>query len=321
MLDPLSDILEMVQARCALSGKLIAGGEWARRFVNHGTIKFCAAVRGTAWWRLDGGEAAPFQAGDIIVMNGTRSLVLSTQEHMVAAANPEPLVRDDDGTYRLGNGADFVMLSGKVMVDEQYRSLLLAGLPPALLVGGGAPGAEILQWLLHQLVVEMSPGHRAGQTVVIAELARLLFINALRAYLANAPACDQGWLKGLGDGRLATVMARIHAEPGRPWTLDSLAQLAGVSRTTLAVRFREVIGMPPLTYLTMWRMFIAERRLRAGVALGQIAADVGYRSESAFSHAFKRVMGVAPGHSRRYSSKARRDDAVGEDAMNGFATF
>jgi AraC-like DNA-binding protein len=133
------------------------------------------------------------------------------------------------------------------------------------------------------------------------ELAQLLFVQTLRAYLEQASEDDGGWLKGLGDEQLAPALNRMHAETARVWTLTDLAHEAGMSRTSFAVRFREVMGVPPLTYLTNWRMHLAERDLRAGASVAEVAAAIGYASESAFSNAFKRAMGVAPGRYRRAS--------------------
>jgi AraC-like DNA-binding protein len=300
MSDPLSDILELVHARCGISGRLVAGGAWSRRFANLDAIKFCAAIKGSVWWRLDGSdEPAPFRAGDILVMNGTGSLCLATSPDLLVEPDASPLVPEEDGVFRLGIGDDFVMVAGSVLVSDHSRSLLRGALPSALLVSAKAHEADRLRWLLDQLVAEMAPTPMPGQTVVAAELALLLFVTVLRAYLLCAPASDSGWLKGLGDRRLAPVLGRIHADPSRSWSLDAMARDAGMSRTTFAVHFRQVMGVPPLTYLTNWRMHLAERRLREGISVIQAADAVGYSSESAFSHAFKRAIGIAPGQYRR----------------------
>lgn len=298
--DPLSDVLELVQARCSLSGRLVAGGTWARRFSNLYAIKFCAAIEGACWCFMEG-MAAPvrFGAGDVLVTNGTQSLILASDANLIAGAVNTPFAQDQDGIYRVGVGSDFAMLAGMVHIDDRRQSLLLDGLPPMFHVLGTTPEAASIGWLLKQLVHEMEPSERPGRTVILTELAQLLFVTTLRAYLAHAPENDTGWLKGLGDKRLASALSRMHAEPRRSWSLEDLAQAAGMSRTSFAVRFREVMGMPPLTYLTQWRMHVAERQLLAGVTVAEAADAIGYTSESAFSHAFKRSMGVAPGRYRK----------------------
>lgn len=312
--DPLSDVLELVQARCSLSGRFVAGGSWARRFSNLHAIKFSAAIEGSCWCDIDGmGAPARFEAGDVLVTNGTRSLLLASDAKWLANAEPLPLERDPEGVYRLGTGDGFVMLGGMVYVDDKRQSLLLGGLPPMLHVKGALPEAATIGWLLEQLTREMEHIDRPGRTAVLAELAQLLFVNTLRAYLAHAPSHDAGWLKGLGDRRLARALSCMHAEPQRPWGLDDLAKAAGMSRTSFAVRFRDVMGMPPLAYLTNWRMHLAERRLLAGATVAEVAEATGYTSESAFSHAFKRAMGVAPGRYRKAV------DAVDDAQSDGHA--
>lgn len=312
--DPLSDLLELVHARCNVSGRLVAGGEWSRKFANLNAIKFCAAIDGSAWWFVEGmDEPSPFRRGDILVMNGTRPLVLASTKAAIARAKYTDLYRDEGGVYRLGRGEDFAMLGGSVIIDERRQPLLLDGLPPVLVVPAAAREAETLGWLLEQLVWETEFGHQPGRTMVIAELAQLLFVKTLRAYLTLAPASDSGWLKGLGDKKLAPAIDCMHSDPARTWSLEELAARAGMSRTAFAVRFRHVMGVPPLAYLTTWRMHVAERDLRSGASIAEVADAVGYKSESAFSHAFKRAMGVAPGKSRQqadYSSRGRTDPHV-----------
>ncbi|MBV8552247.1 MAG: AraC family transcriptional regulator [Acidobacteriaceae bacterium] len=314
--DPLSDVLELVHARCGLSGRLIAGGVWARRFANMDAIKLCAAIKGTCWCFMDGmGEPARFERGDVLIMNGTRSLILASDPNGISEAVATPLVQDDDGNYRLGHGDEFVMLGGMVHIQDRRQFLLLAGLPPLIHVSGAAPESANLSWLLEHIVEEMGSPVRPGRSVVMAELAQLLFVQTLRAYLTRAPAADGGWLKGLGDKRLALALARMHAAPSHLWNLDDLAHEAGMSRTGFAVHFRQVMGTPPLTYLTSWRMHLAARDLRAGASIAEAAEAAGYTSESAFSNAFKRTMGVAPGRLRKAAGEDNLE-RVSESTLN-----
>lgn len=299
VVDPLSDLLDFLQARCDLSGRLVAGGNWARRFTNLDAIKFCAVTEGGCWYSIDGmSEPARADAGDVLITNGTRTLTLASARALIPNATTTPVVRDSDDQYQLGQGCDFTMLGGIVQIDADQQALLLNGLPPLIHVRGTTDEAEPISWLLKRLVAEMKGG-RPGRAVVISGLTQLLFVQSLRAYLAHAPNGDEGWLKGFGDRRLAIVLSSIHGEPSRNWGLEELAKKAGMSRTSLAIRFREMMGVPPLAYLTQWRMYLARRELRAGASISKAAAAVGYSSESAFSSAFKRVMSVAPGQYRR----------------------
>lgn len=297
--DPLSDLLDFLQARCDLSGRVVAGGTWARRFSNLDAIKFCAVTEGSCWYSIDGmSEPAHVEAGDVLITNGTRTLTLASAAPLISGATTTPVVRNSDDQYRLGQGCDFTMLGGTVQIDADRQALLLNGLPPLIHVRGTTDEAKPLAWLLEQLVAEMK-SVRPGRSAVMSGLAQLLFIQTLRAYLAHASDGDEGWLKGFGDPRLAIALSNIHGEPSQNWSLEELAKKAGMSRTSLAVRFREMMGVPPLAYLTQWRMYLARRELRAGASISAAAAAVGYASDSAFSNAFKRVMSVAPGQYKR----------------------
>lgn len=297
--DPLSDLLDFLQAHCQLSGQLIAGGAWARRFTNLDAIKFCAVTNGSCWYSIDGmSEPARVDAGDVLITNGTRTLTLASTAELVPEATSTAVVQDGDDQYRLGEGSDFTMLGGMIQIDAERQTLLLNCLPPLIHVRGVSDEAKPIAWLLGQLVIEMK-SERPGRLSAISGLAQLLFTQTIRAYLAHAPDSDEGWLKGFGDQRLVIVLSSIHSEPSRNWGLEELAKKAGMSRTSLAVRFRKMIGVPPLTYLTQWRMYLARRELRAGASISEAAALAGYTSDSAFSSAFKRVMSVAPAQYRK----------------------
>ncbi|MBN3846817.1 MULTISPECIES: AraC family transcriptional regulator [Burkholderiaceae] len=299
-MDLLSDLLDLVRARCTLAGRFVAGGSWVRRFDQLDAVKLCAAAGGACWFFMEGMAApARFERGDVLVTNGSASLILASEPRLVEHARATPLARDDNGDYRIGHGADFMMLGGMVRIDARHQRLLRGGLPPVIHVSGARREAASLAWLLEQMVLEMTPPARPGWSGVLTELAQLLFVQTLRAYVMQSPDSDGGWLRALGDRRLAPAIACMHADPGRAWRLDELAQQAGMSRTSFAVHFREAMGVPPLAYLTHWRMHLAERALRAGASVAQAAEAIGYTSESAFSHAFKRTTGIAPGRCRR----------------------
>jgi AraC-like DNA-binding protein len=316
--DPLSNVLDLLHARCGLSGRLVAGGAWGRRFTNVNAIKFVAATKGACWYFMDGlVEPVVFDAGDVLVMNGTRSLILMSDPCSIPDAVTSLLQPDGEGIYRLGQGDDFEMLSGMVQIEPERQAWLQSGLPPLIHVRGSVPEATPLAWLLEQLVREMKPEMLPGQTMAIAALCQLLFVQTLRAYMAHAPAADSGWLKGFGDSRLRAALRCIHDDPTHSWGLDELAKKAGMSRTSFAVRFRDIMGMPPLSYLTNWRMHLAKRELRAGASINEAAARVGYASESAFSGAFRRAMGVAPGHYRRTRDDKDARPRLKEDAEFG----
>jgi len=135
---------------------------------------------------------------------------------------------------------------------------------------------------------------------VLTRLAELMFVELLRRYLQELPPGQTGWLAGLRDEVVGRVLSLIHARPGYPWTLEELAREASSSRTSVARRFAELVGQPPIQYLTQWRMQVAANLLsQTDAKMNAIAGDVGYDSEAAFSRAFKKATGVAPGGWRR----------------------
>jgi AraC-like DNA-binding protein len=306
--DPLSQILDLVDARCLLSGGLVAGGRWARRFPRPEAVKFMAVAEGACWLLMEQ-LAAPLrlETGDVIVVNGKRQLALTSDPSFELPEAIAPYDHVIDGIGQLGEAREFFMLGGHVALDPARQSLLLDVLPPLIHVHGTSSEAAALRWLLDQLVRERS-ADRPGAEVATAQLAQLLFVQALRFHLATSSDTAAGWLRALGDERIAPALRLMHGDPARPWTLDELARAVAMSRTTFAARFKSVVGLPPLAYLLGWRMHLAERDLReSDVPVSALALTLGYTSESAFSNAFKRTKGMAP---KRYRSSARSPERL-----------
>jgi AraC-like DNA-binding protein len=174
-------------------------------------------------------------------------------------------------------------------------------LPPRIHVDNASPQAPILRWLVDRLVQEGFT-ERPGADIATAQIAQLLLVHILRAHIDNAAPLPTGALRAAADPYLSRALRLIHAEPGRVWRLEELAREAGLSRTVFAAQFRSAVGVPPIAYITRWRMLLADRALRdGGVPVGALARRLGYASESAFSHAFKRVMGASPKYGGRRS--------------------
>jgi AraC-like DNA-binding protein len=306
--DPLSEVLYLVNARCLMSGGLIAGGAWARRFPRPDVIKFMAVAEGACWLIMEELEAPlRLETGDVIVVNGKHQLVLTSDPTVAPPKATTAYDHMTDGIGRLGDTREFFMLGGHVAVDPARQDLLLDVLPPLIHVRGSSAEAAALQWLLGQLVREVQ-ADRPGAAVATAQLAQLMFVQALRAHLATSSPTAGGWLRALGDERIAPALHLMHGDPARPWTLGELARAVAMSRTTFALRFRTVVGVAPLAYLLDWRMHLAERDLReSNKPVSALALALGYSSESAFSNAFKRRTGMAP---KRYRTTFRSGDRL-----------
>jgi AraC-like DNA-binding protein len=177
---------------------------------------------------------------------------------------------------------------------------LLEALPALLIMDlRGKPSADWVKSSFRFAAQEVASGRPGAQTV-LSRLSELLFVEAVREHLDRLPQSGTGWLAALRDPALARALSAIHSRVGESWTADALAAEARLSRSAFAERFGEVLGVPPLTYLTRWRMQIAARLLRdTHQGIAEIAAEVGYDSEATFSRAFKREMGIAPGRYRQ----------------------
>ncbi len=198
-----------------------------------------------------------------------------------------------------GGGEVTRMLCGFLASQDVGKNPLLSALPRLLKVdmrGSRAP------WIESSLrfAAEETASAQAGGATVRAKLAELLFVEALRRYVDTMPDDSKGWLSGLRDRLVSRALALMHARPAHPWTVDDLARRVGASRSGLAQRFTDLLGVPPMQYLAQWRMQLAAQQLRvADRSLASVAEEVGYDSEAAFNRAFKREFGVPPATWRR----------------------
>lgn len=305
--DPFSEILNLTQAQAVHAGGFTAGGPWAIRFHARHKIKMSAVLKGSCWFWLDGEpEPARLEAGDVGLLTAQRSYV------MASAPGLEPVEATSlfSGAGRtmavLGDGADFSFIGGHILLNPANGWLLADVLPPWLHIKAGSSEAATFSWLLNQLVEEGS-ADLPGAQLASSHLAQLLFTQILRAHLTAGGPMPAGWLRALADAKAAAALRLMHGEPGRGWSLEELAKACAMSRTTFASHFKAVSGKAPLTYLTDWRMRLAERALRdETTAVASIGQSLGYSSESAFSNAFKRVTGSSP---RAYRRGARLAEA------------
>ncbi|MFD9701608.1 AraC family transcriptional regulator [Lentzea sp. NPDC059081] len=304
--DQLSEVFELVEVRGVLSDGFAVSGPWVvSGELAEESLKLIASVTGTAELTVDGvDEPLRLEAGDVAVLNGRSWLRLRGGE---GDGPPAELVPGEPFAALAGAdraAAGNVCIGGRIELNETGRALLLPALPPAGVVR--APAAPNLRHDLDRVADELIGG-RIGSSFAIRQRGQLLALEVMRAFAGHS-ALPAGWLRLLADGRLRPALSLMSADPGRPWGLEELARAAGMSRTTFAERFRAAAGMPPLAYLGHWRMLLAQRALRDDDAgIRALAGELGYASESAFSAAFKRVVGEAPAHYRtRVRSGASR---------------
>lgn len=293
--DPFSDILKLTRAESLVTGGFSAGGHWAIRFPAPDKIKFFAVVKGRCWVRIEGEpEALHFDTGDVGLLAAPRASVLASAPDIEPVDAMELFSRAGRTAMTLGDGADFAHIGGHVLLDPASASLLADVLPPWIHIRAASRHAQVFRSLLDQLVEERRAA-RPGGELASAQLSQLLFIQILRAHLQAEGPLPAGWLRALAEPRVAPALRLMHGDPARAWRLEDLAKACAMSRTTFAQHFRAAAGVAPLTYLANWRMRLAERALRdERTPIAVLARSLGYTSESAFSNAFKRVMGSSP---------------------------
>ncbi|WP_010629999.1 AraC family transcriptional regulator [Halomonas sp. KM-1] len=297
-MDPLSEVLSLLKPRSYITAGFDAGGAWALTLDDlAGRIKCYAVIKGTCWLSMQGSEPVQLQAGDCFVLPSGRTVRIGSDLGVEPKRASEVLDPNRSGEVVTYNGGGDVFLVGsRFEVNGHHAEVLLQTLPPLMQVETSGDRARLRGSI--ELMMEELREARPGSSLVAQQLAHMMLVQALRLYLAEQAHSDIGWFAALADPQLSGPLNAIHANPAHPWTVQKLATLAGMSRSTFAERFRQRTGETPIAYLTRWRMMLACEKLMNGRdTLARIATSVGYESEHAFNTAFKRVMGVSP---RRY---------------------
>ena len=280
-------------------------------------VGYHLVAEGNAVVALEGGERVPVVAGDVVVFP-------HGDPHTVSNGAPGTLV--DGGasignsltgelsTLRLGGGGEETrIVCGYFGCERHAARLFLAGLPPLVTVNvrGDAAGRWLENSIRHLLGDAGS--ERPGREVLLSKMAEALFIETLRRYMRELPPDQTGWLAAARDPIVGAVLSLLHREPAHSWTLTELSTRVGASRSTIAERFARYLSEPPLTYLARWRLQLAARKLQTTqCAIVQVACDVGYESDTAFTRAFKREFGLPPAQYRKKlaTTNGRVDEGI-----------
>lgn len=313
----IDDILEGLRLESSVFCRMTLSGEWGFAKSALSGAPFHLLLSGRASLvQADGEDALALEAGDIVVLpRGEEHRLLSSPDAVAVpfrdVANSNGLAPWTPGSryksvdLRFGSGSETTtLISGIFAFGDHRRNPLLAALPSVLLVRANSdtPASAAVASITSLLDAELLSG-MPGASSVGARLADILFIQVVRHYLSSTEALPQGWLRGVGDRKVAPALAGMHRAPERQWSVATLAREAGMSRSRFAVRFHDIVGQTPLEYLTHWRMYQAAARLaEGGAALPAVAASVGYKSEVSFSKAFKRWAGRSPAEYRRILS-------------------
>lgn len=303
-MDPLDDVFSAMRVESALYARLEGTAPWGVSFRRGVTARFGLVVRGGGWLTLDDApDPAPvaLAPGDCFVVPHGRPYSLRDQPGSLTQNCVDVVRNEVGGVVPLGGGgAPTTIISGWFTFDAHGARPLLELLPPLLHIRMDQDRTQLLQATLQLLAVETAQ-RGLGSGLIVSRLADIIFAQAVRAHIATLDTeSGSGWLAALSDRRLGAALRALHGSVATPWTVESLAAVAGMSRSAFAQRFKQKIGLAPLDYLTRWRMFRASHQLRHTTRpMAEIAGSVGYESEAAFNKAFKRAAGVAPGAYRR----------------------
>ena len=295
--DPLGDVLGNLRMRgtfyCRAEGRAPWGAEMPALA---GCMSFHVVTEGSCLLEVDG-AVHRLRAGDLALVPHGRGHLLRSDPGASIAGRADLLPQDYLGEHysvlRIdGGGAPSRLICGVVEPERPGVLHLLDLLPPVLLVEAGDARAGWLSVLLGMIADEVRQD-RPGAEAVVTRLADVVVVQAIRGWLDTGDT-GPGWLRALRDPQVGRVVAAVHREPGTAWTLDRLAREARMSRSAFAARFTELAGEPALRYVTRWRMHLATAALARGARVNELARQLGYESEAAFSRAYKRVAGVPP---------------------------
>ena len=294
-MDPLSDVLSLLKPRSHMSGGFDVGGDVSIQFPQHEGIKCYAMVSGECWLAVEGvPDAVRLKTGDCFLLPRGRPFRLASDLTLTPVDFRAFLsARPSSDVAPYGGGGDCLLVGGHFFVDGKNADVLLGMLPPIVHIRKESDRAA-LRWSVERMMQELRE-RRPGGVLVAQHLAHMMLVQALRAHLAEGPRGGVGWLFALADKQMGAAISAMHADPAHRWTLQALAERAGMSRSTFALKFKQSVGTSPVEYLTRWRMLLAGDRLaNSSDPISVMAMSLGYESEGAFSTAFKRVMGCSP---------------------------
>jgi AraC-like DNA-binding protein len=317
-MDAIAGLLDGPRAREAFLLRSTLEPPWSLRIQDEAPLTVLAMVRGDAWVMPDGGEEpTALRVGDVAVFRGPDPYTVADDPATPPQIAIEPgqvcraLVPGAEkllesfslGVRTWGNAADgsTVMLTGTYSLDGEVSGRLLRALPPILVLRDGEWDCPVVPLLADEIVKDAP-----GQEAVLDRLLDLLLIAVLRAWFARPGNGSPEWYRAYADPVVGHALRLLHNNPAHPWTVAELARETGASRAALARRFAELVGEPPMAFLTSWRIALAaDLLLEPGATVGSVAERVGYGSPFALSAAFKRLRGISPQQHRAAAQAGR----------------
>jgi AraC-like DNA-binding protein len=303
-MDAVAGLLDGPRARGAFLLRSTMDPPWSLRIQDEAPLTLVAMVRGEAWIVPDEGDAVRLEQGDVAILRGPDPYLVAddpaTPPQVII--NPGQVCTTPDGqeleemtwlgVRTWGNSPDGStgMITGTYQMDGEISHRLLRALPTLIVLPNDHLDSPLIPLMADEIVKD-----EPGQEAVLDRLLDLLLIAVLRAWFARPEAEAPAWYRAYADPVVGPALRLLHNNPAHPWTVATLADATGVSRAALARRFNELVGEPPMTFLTGWRITLAADLLREpGATVGSVAHQVGYGSSFALSTAFKRVRGVSP---------------------------
>lgn len=290
--DPLSQFLNLIEARAVVSTGLEARGFWTVYVPPVHALKCNMIKHGDCMLEVKG-ERWKLAAGDCFLVGPDLPFVIGTDLNRLPRPAAEVFAGTDaNACARLdaGPGPEFLCLGGRMDLPE-IAKFLTDALPPIIVIRAESAVAGRMHWLIDRLEEELA-SHTPGAAAMAAQIMQMIFIELMR----NLPAAGIGnWLAALSDPRIGVALRAIHRDPGRDWRLEDLATISHLSRSQFSARFRAAVGNAPMDYVLRWRMALAQKALtQPNATIAAVATQLGYSSESAFIYAFRRITGTTP---------------------------
>lgn len=293
-MDVISDIIRLLNLRSSVYFHSSFCGSWAIDGKNPYQATFHLIARGNCWLHLsEKGESIALTGGDLVVF--PRDIL-----HTISGSQRPP-DRVDDPPVPAGEGEvpTTSLICGYFDFESPQANPLLDAMPDVVHIKNEDPGRTSAMSKLLNFITSETESGAPGSEAAVDKLTEVLFIHVIRAYMQQSQA-DRGFLAALSDAQLSKVVVSIHDSPGTRWSVEKLAQQAGMSRSVFAKRFQRVTGITPMQYVTRWRMQVAYESLRSCKAsVAEIAEKSGYQTEASFRKAFKEVTGLGPGAVRK----------------------
>jgi len=331
-LDPITDIFRTMHVTAFGQHRLEATAPWGliqegrteekvtpsgKKISPADLAHFAMLSRGNCWLTVEGiPDPIPLTGGDCILLaRGTSFVLRDSLRTRPKKSFREIAARDNSNVahYR-GGGAPTTIVCGSLSFDRASLKPITQLMPSFILIKADQAHTLALHNTMQALASEMAE-QAPGSEVVATRLAEVLFIQVLRAHIASGVEWrNKGWLRAIFDPQMGAALSAIHDRVNTPWTVESLAEAAGMSRSAFAARFKDLLGQTPLEYVTEWRMQKAMQLLKQrDQKLIDVARSVGYESDASFSKAFKRVVGANPGQYLRRGLEDQGSAGIAEE--------